>query len=202
MILGFSKRPNVSVLSFITSMLLIVAGRPHLATADEFPQPPNTEKSTTHPMTPADVCKTASLPPGFQLTVFAAEPDVQNPIAITTDDRGRLWIAENYTWAGADSGNFDSNLQDRVTILEDADGDGKLDKRKVFFDQAKRLTSVQIGMGGVWLLCPPQLLFIPDKNHDDVPDGPPEVVLDGFDLGSSSHTVANGLKWGPDGWLY
>jgi putative membrane-bound dehydrogenase-like protein len=113
-----------------------------------------------------------------------------------------LWIAENYTWAGADSGNFDSKLQDRVTILEDADGDGKSDKRKVFFDQAKRLTSVQIGMGGVWLLCPPQLLFIPDKNHDDVPDGPLEVVLDGFDLGSSSHTVANGLKWGPDGWLY
>ena len=172
------------------------------ARGDDFPQPTNTEKSPGQAMSPEEVCKTVNLPPGFHLSVFASEPDVQNPMAITTDDFGRLWIAENYTWAGQDAGNFDPNLRDRVVILEDTNGDGKSDKRKVFFDQANRLTSVQVGLGGVWLLCPPQLLFIPDRNRDDVPDGPPEVVLDGFDITTSTHTVANGLKWGPDGWLY
>jgi putative membrane-bound dehydrogenase-like protein len=169
---------------------------------DEFREPPNTEKSPGHAMAPNEVCKSAVLPPGFQLTAFAAEPAVQNPIAITTDDRGRLWVAENYTWAGADAGIFDTSLKDRVVIFRDADGDGRFDERTVFFDEAKRLTSIQVGMGGVWLLCPPQLLFIPDKNRDDVPDSSPEVVLDGFDIASGTHTVANGLKWGPDGWLY
>lgn len=153
-------------------------------------------------MSVEEVCRTAQLPPGFKLTSFAAEPNVQNPIAIATDDRGRLWVAENYTWAGADAGNFDASLKDRIVILEDTDGDGRHDKRTVFFDQAKQLTSIQVGMGGVWALCSPQLLFIPDRNRDDTPDGPPEVALDGFDVTKSTHTVANGLKWGPDGWLY
>ena len=169
---------------------------------DSFPHPPNTEKSTGQPMSPDEVCASARLPAGFHLIPFAAEPDVANPIAITTDDRGRLWVAENYTWAGADAGNFDTNLRDRIVILADTDGDGRSDTRTVFFDRVERLTSVQVGMGGVWLLCPPQLLFLPDKNRDDIPDGPPEVVLDGFDIKNSTHTVANGLKWGPDGWLY
>src|SRR6185503_18828381 len=159
--------------------------------AENFPQPPNTEKSTGHPMPPAEVCRTAVLPSGFHLTAFAAEPDVQNPIAITTDDRGRLWVAENYTWAGADAGNFDVKLRDRVVILEDTDGDGKHDKRTVFWDQASRLTSIEVGFGGVWLLCSPNLLFIPDRNRDDVPDGPPEIVLNGFDTDAVSHTAAN-----------
>lgn len=172
------------------------------AWGDDFPRPSNTEKSTDQPMPPEEVCRTAVLPPGFELTAFAAEPDVQNPIAITTDERGRVWVAENYTWAGADAGNFDVNLRDRVVILEDTDGDGKHDQRTVFYDQASRLTSIEIGFGGVWLLCSPKLLFVPDRNRDDVPDGPPVVVLDGFDIESVSHTAANGLKWGPDGWLY
>src|SRR4029079_7690577 len=118
------------------------------------------------------------------------------------DERGRVWVAENYTWAGGDAGSFDTALKDRVIVLEDRNGDGKCDKRTVFYDQATRLTSIQVGFRGVWLLCSPQVLFIADKNRDDVPDGPPEVVLDGFDTKSVTHTAANGLKWGPDGWLY
>lgn len=172
------------------------------ALGEDFPQPPDTETASDLPRPPEEICKSAILPPGFQLSVFAAEPDVRNPIAITTDDRGRLWVAENYTWAGADAGNFDLRLRDRVVILEDTDGDGKHDNRTVFWDQPTRLTSIEVGFGGVWLLCSPELLFVPDKNHDDVPDGPPQVVLDGFDIKTVSHNAANGLKWGPDGWLY
>ena len=46
----------------------------------------------------------------------------------------------------------------------------------------------------------PSILFIPDRNRDDVPDGEPEVVLDGFDSDRVRHNVVNGLRWGPDGW--
>lgn len=168
----------------------------------DFPQPINTEKATTSPMPPEEVVRTAKLPPGFQLEVFAAEPDVQNPIAITTDERGRLWVAENYTWSGASFGNYDTSLRDRIVILADKDGDGRHDQRTVFWDEGRKVTSVEVGYGGVWVLALPNLLFIPDANRDDAPDGPPQVVLDGLDEQAVGHTPANGLKWGPDGWLY
>jgi putative membrane-bound dehydrogenase-like protein len=142
------------------------------------------------------------LPSGFKTTVFAAEPDVQNPIAMAWDARGRLWVAENYTYAER-ARKFDLNLRDRILIFEDTDGDGRFDTRKVFTDEVQMLTSIEVGRGGVWVMCPPQVLFIPDRNGDDVPDGAPEVVLDGFTVPPENyHNFANGLRFGPDGWLY
>lgn len=142
------------------------------------------------------------VPAGFKVSVFASEPDVQNPIACAWDPRGRLWIAENYTYAER-TVKWENKLRDRVLIFEDTDGDGKQDKRTVFSDDVQHLTSVEVGLGGTWLMCPPQLLFVPDRNHDDVPDGPAEVVLDGFTVPAENyHNFANGLRWGPDGWLY
>lgn len=161
----------------------------------------NSEPSTLPFTSPADAVKGMTLPPGFSVSIFAAEPDVQQPIGIAFDTRGRLWVAENYTYAES-SINMDRDLSDRIVILEDTDKDGKSDKRKVFWDQGKCITSVETGFGGVWVLDLPNLLFIPDRNRDDVPDGPPEVVLDGFDRDAVRHNFANGLRWGPDGWLY
>ena len=118
------------------------------------------------------------------------------------DPRGRLWIAENYTYAEREK-KFDLNLRDRVIVFTDADGDGKPEQRTVFLDTVQRLTSVAVGRGGVWLMCPPQLLFVPDADGDLVPDGPAQVILDGFDVPAENyHNFANGLKFGPDGWLY
>lgn len=153
---------------------------------------------------PTDAAQATSswtLPPGFQVSLFAAEPQVTQPIAIALDGRDRLWVCENETYSDV-SVNFDLTRHDRIVILEDTDHDGRADSRKVFWDQAQRLTSVEIGFGGVWALCAPHLLFIPDANHDDVPDGPPVVVLDGWDDSAVRHNIVNGLKWGPDGWLY
>ncbi len=161
----------------------------------------NSEPSTLPFTSPEDAVKGMTLPPGFSVSIFAAEPDVQQPIGISFDTRGRLWVAENYTYAEA-SINADRSLNDRIVILEDTDKDGKSDKRKVFWDQGKCITSVETGFGGVWVLDLPRLIFIPDRNRDDVPDGPPEVVLDGFEYDSLRHNFANGLRWGPDGWLY
>lgn len=172
-----------------------------VAFSADFPEPYNTEKAEAPPMSAEEVARTAKLPDGFRLEVFAAEPDVQQPISIAFDDAGRLWVAECYTFAERPL-RWDLELRDRVLVLEDADGDGKMDKRTVFWEGGTRLTSAIPGHGGVWVTCAPQLLFIPDKNNDLVPDGEPVVMLDGFDAENIGHNIVNGLKWGPDGWLY
>lgn len=170
--------------------------------AQGFPPIYNTEPDLGGPLPPEVAAAGFQVPPGFEVQVFAAEPDVQNPIAMTWDSRGRLWVAENYTYAER-AQKFDRGLRDRVLIFEDKDGDGRHDGRKVFTDEVQLLTSVLVGRKGVWLTCPPQLLFIPDADADDKPDGPAQVVLDGFGVPSDNyHTIANGLKWGPDGWIY
>ena len=148
-----------------------------------------------------EVARTMELPPGFKCQVFAAEPDVQQPIAMAWDAKGRLWVAENYTYA-ENPARWDTTLRDRIIILEDKDGDGKHDGRKVFWDQGSYLTSVEIGHGGTWILHNGTLSFIADQNGDDVPDGEPEVLLDGFNTKTIGHNIVNGLRWGPDGWLY
>ena len=181
----------------LASLLSFVA----LATAD-FPTPYNSDPGDAQPPTPQESLKMLKLPPGFKATLFAAEPDVQNPIAMAWDAKGRMWVAENYTYAERQK-RFDLGLKDRVIILEDKDWDGVAETRKVFTEDVQMLTSVEVGRGGVWLMCPPQVLFIPDRNGDDIPDGEPEVVLDGFTVAKDNyHNFANGLRWGPDGWLY
>src|SRR4051812_38043902 len=185
------------LIAFVLALVFTIT-----AQAGDFPTPYNSEQSKDQPMPAEEAARTMKLPAGFRCTLFASEPEVQNPIAMAWDDRGRLWIAENNTYAERPK-RFDLGLRDRVLILEDKDNDGRADKRTVFTDNVQMLTSVEIGRGGVWLMCPPQLLFIPDKNGDDVPDAEPQVVLDGFTVADSNyHNFANGLRWGPDGWLY
>lgn len=175
---------------------------PALPAATPFPEPYDSEPPHAQPPAPAESLAMLDLPDGFHATLFAAEPDLRNPIAAAWDHRGRLWVAENFTYA--ESGKrFDLDLRDRVLILEDTTGDGRADTRRVFTDEVQMLTSVEVGRGGVWLMCPPQLLFVPDADGDGIPDGEPVVVLDGFTVAKNNyHNFANGLRWGPDGWLY
>jgi len=168
---------------------------------DEIPAPKNTQEITTPLLTPQEALAQMKVPVGFRVELFAHEPDVQQPISITTDERGRLWVAECYTYAESKV-NFDATQKDRIVVLEDSDGDGRSDKRTVFASGLDKLTSVEVGFGGVWALAAPNLLFFPDKDRDDKPDGPPVVVLDGWDGNAVRHNIVNGLKWGPDGWLY
>lgn len=197
-------RVSTVVVLAVLSLTSAVIYRSHAARAEEknrFPRLTNTEK-TELPLTPAaEALRGMKVPDGFSVSLFASEPDVNQPIALATDDRGRLWVAENYTYAER-STNFDDGMRDRIVILEDEDNDGEADRRTVFWDQGRRLTSVETGYGGVWVLDAPNLLFIPDRNGDDVPDAEPVVMLDGWDDHAVRHNIVNGLRWGPDGWLY
>ena len=114
------------------------------------------------------------------------------------DPRGRLWVVENSSypiWLGGPHG------KDRILIFEDADGDGRFDRRTVFYDKGTNFTGIELGFGGVWVCATPNLLFFPDRDGDDRPDGPPVVKLDGWNI-NAQHNLFNALKWGPDGWLW
>lgn len=148
------------------------------------------------PVPAGEAVRHFKLPAGFQATLFAGEPDVVQPIAFTFDDRGRLWVVENHSYPG-----WAGEAHDRVLIFTDRDGDGRFDERKVFLENGKNLSGIEWGFGGVWLCSVPNLVFVPDANGDDVPDGPQVAKLDGWDL-NAKHNVFNSLAWGPDGWLY
>ena len=172
-----------------------------LSQAEDAPKPFNTQELSSPFLKPTEALKAITVPEGFRVQLAAAEPMVQQPIDMAWDARGRLWIAECYTYAEKET-NFEKRLKDRIIILEDTNQDGVFDKRKIFWDGASQLTSIEIGFGGVWAACAPEILFLADKNGDDKPDGQPEVVLDGFDNDKVRHNIVNGLRWGPDGWLY
>ncbi len=157
-----------------------------------------TSPSANSPVPAKEATARIKVPDGFKVTQFAAEPDVVQPIAMTIDHKGRLWVVENYAypiWLGGPTG------RDRILILEDADGDGRFDRRTVFFDKGTNFTGIELGFGGVWVCSTPNLLFIPDKDGDDRPDGPPAIKLDGWSK-TPQHNMFNALKWGPDGWLW
>ena len=178
------------------ALIFITAALP--ASGDETREPLNTQRSGQYPPSPLESLRQLHVPEGFQVTLAAAEPDVRQPIAIAFDDRGRLWVAESYSYDGS---NFTDERRDRILIFDDLDGDGVFDRRTVFHEGLNRLTGLTIGFGGVWITTPPHLAFIADRDADDRPDGKPVVHLDGWSL-TAEHNSVNGLTWGPDGWLY
>ena len=157
----------------------------------------------------------------FRVSLFAAEPMVRQPVCIEFDDRGRLWVVQYLQYpnpAGLKRVSVDRYSRtkydrmpepppqgprgaDRITILTDTDNDGRADQAKDFIDGLNLASGIAFGHGGVFVIQVPYLLFYPDKNRDDVPDGDPEVLLSGFGM-EDAHSVANSLTWGPDGWLY
>jgi putative membrane-bound dehydrogenase-like protein len=162
----------------------------------------DSQKAGDLPTSPAESLKKITLPPGFRAQLFAAEPQVMQPIAMEFDDRGRLWVVENFSYPTLKKNNGVTNpAPDRILIFTDRDGTGRNVERKVFLDAGRNVTSVLPGFGGVWVLSLPDLLFIPDANGDDVPDGPPVVALTGWNI-NAGHNFVNGLAWGPDGWLW
>jgi putative membrane-bound dehydrogenase-like protein len=146
----------------------------------------------------AEAARAMALPKGFSVKVAAAEPDVLRPIAFTLDDRGRLWVAEGHTYPQRAA---EGKGRDRILILEDTDGDGRLDSRKVFMEDLNLISGIEIGFGGVWVGAAPYLLFIPIKAGSDLPAGPPQILLDGWGY-QDTHETLNSFTWGPDGWLY
>jgi putative membrane-bound dehydrogenase-like protein len=171
--------------------------------------------------TPAEALKRMQVPDGFQVKLVASEPMIRQPVTMSFDDRGRLWVVQYLQYpnpAGLKPVKVDQYLRtvydrvpepppkgpkgaDRITILSDPDENGRYRRSKDFVTGLNLASGMCLGHGGVFVAQPPYLLFYPDKNGDDVPDGDPEVLLSGFGM-EDSHAFANSLTWGPDGWLY
>ena len=117
----------------------------------------NTQNPKDIPPTPREAADKITVPAGFKVNLFAGDPDVNQPIAMEIDDKGRLWVVECYTYA---KHGYSDEHRDRILIFEDTDRDGKADKRTVFWDQGSRLTSVLPGFGGAFILND-GTLFIP-----------------------------------------
>ena len=178
-------------------------------------------------LSPQEAAKQMTVPPGFKASLVAGEPLVHQPVAFTFDSRGRIWVAEAYTYPNRAP---DGKGQDKIVILEDKDGDGYHETRKVFIEGLNLVSGLEVGFGGVWVGAAPYLMFIPDRDGDDEPDKvdgtlrvpnaadgtrsvpatlqfPNDVpvgatvLLDGFGW-QDTHEVLNAFIWGPDGWLY
>lgn len=138
---------------------------------------------------------------GFQANAWAAEPMVTQPMAFCWDDRGRMWVAENRDYESRGSG-FSNSGDSRIVILEDTDHDGVADSRKVFLEGIPFPSAIAVGFDGLYLGAPPNLLFVPDANHDDVAEEADiKVLLTGWGI-RDRHETINSFHWGPDGWLY
>ena len=147
---------------------------------------------------PKKAAEVMTVPEGFKVSLFAGEPDVRQPIAMCLDDRGRVWVAEAYSYPIR---RPDKEAKDRIVIFEDTDGDGVFDKRTVFMEGLNLVSGLEVGFGGVWIGAAPELLFVPVKEGEDKPAGPAKVLLDGWGY-QDTHETLNTFLWGPDGWLY
>ncbi len=166
-------------------------------------------------LSPQEALKKFTAPEGFSVDLIAAEPDIVQPIAFCWDARGRIWVAVGNTYPtrkgkppeGDSSKPNDAQLKDifggndRILIFGDEDGDGKFETRKVFAEKLNLVSGIELGFGGVYVGAAPYLMHIPDKDGDDKPDGPPEILLDGWGY-QDTHETLNSFIWGPDGWLY
>jgi len=176
-----------------SAFLLILAALFNTVSAQE----PKTSNAPF--LTPTEAVAKMDIPDGFDVAIFAAEPDIEEPIAFCFDDRGRMWVVENINYINRRTHN--TGDISRIKILEDTDGDGVFDKKKIFMDDITFSSGIAVGFGGVYLGSPPNLSFIPDADGDDVPDGPAQVLLDGWGI-NDRHETLNSFIWGPDGWLY
>jgi putative heme-binding domain-containing protein len=210
------------------SALMAIAAQPDTAFYTETgfrqsstPLSANPEPIRGEHLPPADSLK--KMEPANDLTIdlVASEPDVAQPTHISFDERGRMWVAQyrQYPYpAGVKMisrdkyyrGKYDrmpppppkhDRGADIISVHEDTNGDGTFDRSRVVLDGLNMANAALRGHGGIWVMHTPYVLFYPDANGDDAPDRDPEVRLAGFGL-EDTHSVANGLVWGPDGWLY
>jgi putative membrane-bound dehydrogenase-like protein len=171
--------------------------------------------------TPEEALKRMKVAEGFQVKLVASEPMIRQPVTMSFDDRGRMWVIQYLQYpnpAGLKAVKVDEFLRtvydrvpepppkgpkgaDRITILSDPDANGRYRKAKDFVTGLNLASGMAIGHGGVFVAQSPYLLFYPDRNGDDVPDGDLQVLLKGFGM-EDAHAFPNSLQWGPDGWLY
>ena len=164
--------------------------------AGEVPIPHGQENPPGPALTPREAVAKMRVHDGFSVELVASEPQIVNPVAMTFDERGRIWITESLEYPRREAGAG----RDRVKVLEDTDGDGRADSFTVFAEGLNIPSGIAVGGGGVWVANAPDIIFMQDTDGDGKADRR-EVVVTGFGR-DDTHELPNSLTWGPDGWLY
>jgi putative membrane-bound dehydrogenase-like protein len=188
-------KPALVLAGAVAVFLASWLSRPAPAAKTE-PVPHGQDTMPGPPLSPQEALKRMTVPEGFTVDLVASEPDLVNPVAMTFDERGRIWVTESLEYPRHSPGPG----RDRIKILEDTDGDGRIDRVTVFADGLNIPSGIALGHGGVWVANSPDLLFLQDTDGDGKADRR-EVVVSGFGR-HDTHELPNSLTWGPDGWLY
>ena len=137
---------------------------------------------------------------GYEVNLFASErefPELANPMAMTFDDRGRLWVLTSPTYPHILPGD---KPKDKLVILDDTDGDGRADRLTVFADGLYLPMGFELGDGGAYVSQQPDLMFLKDTNGDDKADER-QIILHGFGSEDSHHAI-HAFTWGAGGGLF
>jgi glucose/arabinose dehydrogenase len=137
---------------------------------------------------------------GLKINLFASEedfPELINPVQMSFDTKGRLWVA---TWPTYPHWKPGEEMNDRLLILEDTNGDGKADKCKTFVDHLHAPTGFEFWGGGVLVAQQPDLVFLKDTDGDDKADVR-NRVLHGLDS-ADTHHASNSFTLDPGGAMY
>ncbi|MBX3252747.1 MAG: ThuA domain-containing protein [Chitinophagaceae bacterium] len=147
------------------------------------------------PLTPEESMLLTQVPVGFEMKLFAAEPDINKPIHMAWDERGRLWVAETVDYPNMVRENKQEG-RDMIKILEDTDGDGKADKFTVFADHLNIPTGFTFVNGGIVVAQAPDFLFLKDTDGDDKADVR-QTLITGWGT-FDTHAGPSNLRYGPD----
>lgn len=153
---------------------------------------------------PGEALETLRVAPGHEVELVASEPLLEHPVDIEWDDRGRLWVVEMPDYMVSIEGDAPRNESPngRITVLEDPDGDGEMERRTVFLDDLTLPRSLAFVDGGVLVAAPPNLVYC-EYDAETLELEHREVVMEGYgaDFEDPEHTE-NGLVFGLDNWLY
>ena len=160
------------------------------------------------PMSPEKAAAGIKVHPDFKLNLVTAEPLIEKPISLDWDAQGRLWIAETPEYPNGlkiatsrdGSQKEDRPARDRISYLEDSNGDGVMDKKTVFFGGLELVTSLVFYKDGVIVSQAPDIYWLRDTDGDGKADGK-ITLFKGFGT-RDTHAVISNLRWGLDGWIY
>ena len=179
----------------------VLAQRGDRAGETQAPPPESMEIPSAPPLSVEEALKTFRLQPGFEIEVVAADPMIEAPVEIEFDERGRMYVLEMRGFMPNVEGKGEDQRNGRVSLLEDTDGDGRMDKSTVFAEGLLMPRAIGVTRGGLLVAEPPTLWFFRDTNGDGKADQR-EVVSNDYGNQSNPEHNANGLLWARDNWIY
>lgn len=182
----------------------VVVASTYLSDEEDWPPPvKKTDAEKVPVLSPEQALESFSLPPGFHMEVVAAEPLVQDPIAMDIDPDGRLWVVEmrGYMTDIIESAG-DYQKRGQIVVLEDENGDGRMDRKTVFLDSLVLPRSVLVTGDGVLVGEPPRLWLARDTDGDLKADQKTALREDYGDRMSNPESLPSDLVWGMDNWVH